>query len=283
MTLWWIRFKRLMWAASAVGLVLLGILVGAAALMLTGGAGQTSQIGQRPISGVLVGFGVVAFGVAVVIAIFQTWEKYVRATYNPTWTLKYQDLWEQAVEKRSKAAETIKSLRKELENIEKWGHELAEIDDALDILEDIGFYVNGSQISPESAHHHFYHWIRGYYQLAKPYLEAQHKDEPKRWRNIKFLYDVTRQVEKGFKEDIQEEDVFHQAPKLKKIGSGIKLGAPVPQHKKRGVAPRLFFAFCLSSRRQMHIPAKKKHAPTTHANNTECSMIIAPFCQLRLV
>jgi hypothetical protein len=72
---------------------------------------------------------------------------------------------------------------------------LEDIDDVLDFLEDIGFYVHGDQISPEVAHHHFYHWIRGYYFAARDYIEAWQEQESESWRHIKELFETTRELE----------------------------------------------------------------------------------------
>jgi len=54
-------------------------------------------------------------------------------------------------------------------------------------------------ISPEVAHQHFYNWIRGYWQAAKPYLnycryDAPHP-EPTQWEYYEELLDTTSDVE----------------------------------------------------------------------------------------
>lgn len=73
--------------------------------------------------------------------------------------------------------------------------DLVNIDDALDFFEDLGFYVEGDQISPEVAHQAFYYWIEGYYTAARQYIEFRQKTSPTAWDHFKPLYDITSEVE----------------------------------------------------------------------------------------
>jgi hypothetical protein len=69
------------------------------------------------------------------------------------------------------------------------------VDDALDILEDVGFLMTGDQISPEVAHHYFFHWTRGYYNAAKEYLSAHEVRQPALWRHLAVSLDLTAEIE----------------------------------------------------------------------------------------
>ena len=60
-------------------------------------------------------------------------------------------------EERAVAAKAILDFKGRLANLEQNRDELSVIDDVLDFFEDVGFYERGDQISPEVAHHHFYH------------------------------------------------------------------------------------------------------------------------------
>jgi hypothetical protein len=132
---------------------------------------------------------------AAVVFALQTSFGFVRRTHEPTWALKYQQMWDSddGYVRRITASQTIKELRHRLAELED--NRLVNIDDALDLLEDIAFYVFGGQISPESAHHHFFYWIRGYLYSAKPYIEARQIGEPSQWENIVALYRLTSKVE----------------------------------------------------------------------------------------
>ena len=96
---------------------------------------------------------------------------------------------------RFEAAKTLIEQKGQLENLDGREDVLDPIDDVLDFFEDIGFYERGGQISPETAHHHFYHWLRIYRQAARPYIEAWRKDEPARWKHIDDLFETASEVE----------------------------------------------------------------------------------------
>jgi hypothetical protein len=110
---------------------------------------------------------------AVIVGCFQTWVNYRREWYDYTLALKYQDLLERkvVVEKRQKAARQFKEHK-------KYNAETREVEAALDLIEDIGFYVRNHKMSVEVAHHHFYFWIRGYVQTGKDYIATYQIDDP---------------------------------------------------------------------------------------------------------
>lgn len=134
-------------------------------------------------------------GVGLFFWLVQAWFEYRRKTNDPTWALKYQEMWDKAEGTvRPRAAKALQKFEGKLSEIGTYEKELADIDDVLDILEDIGFYMEGDHISPEVACHHFYHWIRGYWYNAHTYIEAWRKKEPARWRHIKPLLQATAEV-----------------------------------------------------------------------------------------
>lgn len=188
---WLIRLRRLAGAASESLLPLLAIVASGAGFFIQSNGGPSPSIPPW-----------LFYAIAIVFAalwLLQTWFGYVRKTHDPTWALKYQEAWdsEDSYRRRRTAAATIEKLQPHLADLECYGDELSEIDDALDVLEDLGFYVLGEQISPEAAHHHFYWWIQGYWCCARDYITAiQTKgQDPTRWENIKPLFDVTSDIE----------------------------------------------------------------------------------------
>jgi len=144
----------------------------------------------------LVKYIVAGLILGLVFLLFQTRLEYARRAHDPTWILKYQDNFdgEGVREKRRLAAKILLQHGKELSRIEEI-EELDSIDDILDFFEDIGFYVRGEQISPEVAHHHFYHWIRGYWFASRVYIEAWQKKEKERWNHIGELLLILDEVE----------------------------------------------------------------------------------------
>jgi hypothetical protein len=191
MRVWLIRLRRLAAAASESLLPLLAIAASGAGLFIQSNSGSSPSIPPWLFYAIAIIF--------VALWLLQTWFGYVRKTHDPTWALKYQAIWDSndGYRRRRIAAATIEKMQSHLADLEGHADELSGIDDALDVLEDLGFYVLGEQISPEAAHHHFYWWIQGYWCCARDYITAvQTKGhDPTRWENIKPLFDVTSDVE----------------------------------------------------------------------------------------
>ncbi len=205
--LWRTRVNRFFSAASSVGLVMLASL--AAVITALSRIETRTQPSQVPsalenfFSSPWTSIAIIAFAIVLVIAILQTVEKYHRLTYDPTWALRYQEMFDEMAEKERPAAAKVllKGLKESgyLSHIDTKRKELSDIDDVLDIFEDIGFYVKGAQISPEVAHHQFFHWIRGYYETARgEYIAAWRNPnkEPARWENLGYLFEITSEVER---------------------------------------------------------------------------------------
>jgi hypothetical protein len=190
-----IRFKRGAAAASESVLPLLAIAVPGIGLLIQA-AGKTCSLLTWPFYAVGAFFAIL-WGL-------QTWFGYVRKTHDPTWVLKYQEVWDSpdGYRRRRIAADAMERLQSDgadLSDLKAHHEELSKIDDALDMLEDVGFYVLGEQISPEAAHHHFFWWIQGYWCCAHEYINAIQTDghDPTRWQNIKPLFEITSKIELG--------------------------------------------------------------------------------------
>lgn len=190
MRIFWLWSKRFAAAASESLLPLLGI----GAYLI----GVLAQNGAATLHVLPLTFFVLA-AIFFVLWPLQTWFGYVRKTHDPKWVLDYQKTWDSpdGYRRRHNAAVTIKKLQLHLADLDGHREELSEIDDALDMLEDIGFYVLGEQISPETAHHHFYWWRQGYWCCAHEYITAMQtkRCDPTRWQNIKPLFEITSRIE----------------------------------------------------------------------------------------
>ncbi len=124
----------------------------------------------------------------------QCWAEYRKRTYDPTWVRKFDERFtsKEMLEIRSLAATKLKS------DGSKLAHEAytsVEIDNILDFLQDLGFYMRGDQMTPEVTQHAFYYWIRGYYLIAKGYLQKERVERPAQWESVKPLFEMTREVE----------------------------------------------------------------------------------------
>jgi hypothetical protein len=206
-SLCWIRVRRLISAATSVGIVLLipvlGVVIGA---VRPGGAGSLPAI--APWINWVASIG---FCIALVIAVFETIEKYRRLTYDPTWVLKFQELFtalSDETEERPRAAWLLRRHKNDLANITHDGEmrkTLGPIDEVFDLLQDIAFYTRGGQMSPETASHNFYHWLQGYQDSARHYLAAWKEMEPGRWSDLDWLRRVTDDVEREWSKDAPSE------------------------------------------------------------------------------
>lgn len=141
----------------------------------------------------------VAILLALAFLAIQAWAEYRRRSFDPTLMLHYQEKWDKLTEERRAAAETLLNRADDLSKIQQFKTDLDSIDEVLDVLDDIGFYVNGDQISPEVAHQHLHHWIRGYWSAAKGYIDAWRVEEPLRWQHIETLFEEVERVEQALR------------------------------------------------------------------------------------
>ncbi len=146
--------------------------------------------------------------VSLLLLILRWYFAYRKLTYDPTWVLKYQDVWDGMEEKRDLAARALRDYRGKLKTLQELAAELEDIDPVLDFISDIGFYSQGDQISPEVAWSHFYHWVRGYWIAAREYVLECQKKEPKRWREIEPLFDTLLTIEVGRGRKARENEIL---------------------------------------------------------------------------
>jgi hypothetical protein len=158
---------------------------------LTQGASGVTTVSLSPLIGWSLLAGLIA-GMALLV--FQMRAEYRKRTYDPTWALKFSDIFDSKDMKctRSKAARTLKD---NIGRLRDSNFASSDVDDVLDFFEDLGFYMQGDQITPEVAHHSFHYWICGYYSIARDYLEVGQEKEPSRWEFVKILFDATNEIE----------------------------------------------------------------------------------------
>jgi hypothetical protein len=198
-----IQFRRLVDSAASVAVVLvipLTAVVLTAVLTMQGSPPLASDPGGHHSGWASLPWSWIALGgflVALAIAALRTWEEYRRTTYDPTWALKFQERFDNmwVTKDRQNAARVLRDQKANLSKIDDDRFDLSPIDEVLDFFEDIGFYTFGRHISPEAAHHHFFHWIRGYYENALPYITAWRAKEAARWGRLSWLYLVTKELE----------------------------------------------------------------------------------------
>jgi len=183
MGLWLYRLRRL--AASGSPVLFAGT-VALAGLAISSVSRKISL--SRAIVGVVLVLWVVLLG-------FQMAAEYWRRTYDPTWMIKFDEKFD-GEEMRGTRSKAAKALKDDHARLASDGYVSSEINDILDFFEQVGFFMQGDQITPEVAHHAFHHWVRGYYSAANKYLEAAQRREPSNWEFVKRLFEITNEVER---------------------------------------------------------------------------------------
>jgi len=182
------KVLRFLASSSAYSFALVTLLAGV--LIALGGRSANAPVGHR-----LWAEMAVLLVMAITVVACQTWFEYRRRTHDPTWILQYQKMFDEMTTQRCLAAKTLIEQKGHLGDLEGKEDVLDKIDDVLDFFEDVGFYQKGGQISPETAHHHFYHWLRMYWQASREYVEAWQNKEGARWNHIGGLFEITSEVE----------------------------------------------------------------------------------------
>lgn len=145
----------------------------------------------------LVPWFIAAILASFVFIVFQTCLEYMKDNYDPALALKYEERFDSMKSERSSAAKAIKEHKNCLADIDSYKKELEPIDEVLDLLDTLGFYLQGGQISHAVMHRHFYYWIRGYWRVSRPYIEAWRSKEGEgpRWEHIEKLFETTCAIE----------------------------------------------------------------------------------------
>ena len=140
-----------------------------------------------------------SFIIAIILIgllLFKTTLEYRFRTYDPATVLPLdRQFFNDMKEKQSKAA----AICLQRLNNTQWKDikSVDDVDEVLDFLTDVGFYLRGGQISDEVAHHHFFHWIRGWYCALESYIKyfAEKNNEDAPYRDVEALFQRTARVE----------------------------------------------------------------------------------------
>ena len=112
-----------------------------------------------------------------------------RRKYDPTLALTYTEMFfEDLKQERKRATEVlIKFHEGKTKNWEDVP-ERCEIDPVLDVLDDIGFLLQGYQISDWVVYQYFSYWIHLYYQAAEDYVKLRRMEDNTLWEHLPDLY-----------------------------------------------------------------------------------------------
>ena len=124
------------------------------------------------------------------------WNRYREATFSPEWPLRFQDRFDRLAENRTRSRAA--SVCSHFISHKEWPTDksvIGDVEEVLDFFEDLGFYMENWLLSPETLHHHFYHWARIYIQSAGNYIVLRQSLEPTCWRHCRYLLDKLSRVE----------------------------------------------------------------------------------------
>ncbi|MCP3383025.1 hypothetical protein NLM31_21900 [Bradyrhizobium sp. CCGUVB4N] len=175
------RARRAIASGSPVLLASGFVIAGFAATNIKAGLSPTNVL----VWGVLI--------LAILLLLFQMRAEYRKRTYDPTLLVKFTDEFHdtetQAI--RCKAAKFLKTGKG---NRASKGS--PDLNSLFDFFDQVGFFLQGDQITAEAAHFGFHHWIRGYWSVAHDYVAAAQKDTPSLWEFVGVVFDMTDQVER---------------------------------------------------------------------------------------
>jgi len=140
--------------------------------------------------------------ILVVLLVIKTRLEYRRRTYNPSLAFEFDKMFNSLEDARSEAAKVCKSLLAVPGQSRNWEAipegDRVKVEPVLDFLEDLGFYLEGDQFSDEVIHHHFFHWIRGWYSNLESYVQyyREVRNQMAAYGHIKVLYARVSEIEK---------------------------------------------------------------------------------------
>ena len=126
---------------------------------------------------------------AVLVLGLSTFFEYRRRTHDWTLIFQYADTFDEMTEQRVAAARFLLDKTRNLEE------DCGELEDILDIFEDMGFYIEGDQLSSEVVHHTFDYWIRAFCQAAESYIKDRQRKEPLQWGHLDGLRKCVDRIE----------------------------------------------------------------------------------------
>jgi hypothetical protein len=144
-------------------------------------------------------FAVVLIACAILYAITtwsSVWKDVYRRQYDPTLALKYMDVFFKDIQaERQRGTEVLVRFHTVATKDWKDIQDRCEIDPILDVLDDIGFLLQGHQISDRIAYQYFSYWVQLYYEAAKGYIELRRSENPTIYEHIPDLYDDMMKIE----------------------------------------------------------------------------------------
>jgi len=112
-----------------------------------------------------------------------------RRTFNPDLALRYTDIFYKEIEEERKAGTRVLISYHEVGKTE-WKDitDAPQIEPILDVLDDLGFLLQGHQISEWVVWQYFSFWIQLYYEASREYIAWKRAKDPTLWEHLPNLY-----------------------------------------------------------------------------------------------
>ena len=111
-----------------------------------------------------------------------------RRKYDPTLALKYTDIFfEDIKDEKRKATDVLITFHS---GSTKWIDfpDACEIEPVLDVLDDLGFLLQGQQLSDWVVYQYFSFWVQLYYEASQDYIELRRSKDTTLWEHLPELY-----------------------------------------------------------------------------------------------
>jgi hypothetical protein len=189
--IWWAFLSPWEAAMSAPLLAFLAILAGTYFGGSTSSAPSTASASHWPF---LRWLELSAF-LYLCSTLISIWKDSYRRRFDPTLALKYLDIFFK--DNEDKKEEANKRLISYLDGTDVKFETMEVVDDVLDLLDDIGFLVQGNQISHWVAYQYFSYWVQLYYEAARDYINhvQEREESPSIWEHVPDLYCDLMEIE----------------------------------------------------------------------------------------
>ena len=154
-----------------------------------------------------------------------------RRKYDPTLALKYTDMFFYDLEaERRKATEVLIKFHEGKNRNWEEIPDRCEIDPVLDVFDDIGFLLQGNQMSDWVVYQYFSYWIHLYYQAAAGYVELRRMEDNTMWEHVPDLYDDSMKIQEHKNQKPRQELIWKHDELVRALKDEL---AMVPKNNKK--------------------------------------------------
>jgi hypothetical protein len=155
-----------------------------------------------------------------------------RRKYDPTIAIKYTEIFFKDLEsERRKATEVLIKFHEDKNKNWEDIPDRCEIDPVLDTFDDIGFLLQGCQMSDWVAYQYFSYWVHLYYQAAEGYVELRRMEDNTMWEHVPDLYDDLMKIQEYKNQRPKQELIWKHDELVKALKDELEM---MPKNNKKG-------------------------------------------------